>query len=59
MRRDVIEQYTTECRLRLVQAVTGERSVSYRSIERGLPDSVQQLFQAGAHRSGTVVGLDD
>ena len=59
MRRDLIERYTTERRLRLVQAVTGERSISYRSVERGLPESVQQLFQAGVHRFGAVVGLDD
>lgn len=58
MRRDLIESYIKDHRLRLVQAVTGERSVSYRTAEHGLPDSVKELFQAGRHRFGNVVGLD-
>jgi hypothetical protein len=36
-----------------------KQPVSYRSIERGLPESVQQLLQAGVHRFRAVVGLDD
>jgi hypothetical protein len=58
MRRDLLQSYARDRGLRLVQAVVGERSVSYRMGERGLPDSARQLFQAGAHRFGAVVGLD-
>lgn len=58
MRRDLVESYARDRRLRLVQAVVGERSVSYRTFERGLPDSVRELFQAGGHRFGSVIGLD-
>jgi hypothetical protein len=58
MRRDLVESYAKDRRLRLVQAVVGERSVNYRTVERGLPDSVRELFQTGGHRFGSVVGLD-
>jgi hypothetical protein len=57
MRRDLIESYTKENKLHFVQAVAGERSVSYRNIQRGLPDSARTLFQAGHHRFGSVIGL--
>jgi hypothetical protein len=58
MRRDLIEGYAASRHLRLVQAVVGERNVSYQSIERGLSDSLREAFQQQVHVSGRVVGLD-
>ena len=58
MRRDLVEKYATSHGLRLVQAIAGERSISYRTIERGVRDSVSELFQAHVHRFGSVVGLE-
>lgn len=59
MRRDLVERYAQSRQLQLVQAVAGERSVSYRVIEGGLPESLRELFQSGVHRFSTVVGLEE
>ncbi len=58
MRRDLVERYASSRNLRLVQAVVGERNVSYKSMERGVPDSLRALFQAGVHQNGLVLGLE-
>ncbi len=58
IRRDLVEEYTSRCRLRLVQALVCERNLSYRITERHLPDSVRRLFQAHVHRFATVAGLE-
>lgn len=55
MRRDLVEKYATSRGLRLVQAVAGERTISYRMIERGVRDSVSELFQGHVHRFGSVI----
>lgn len=57
MRRDLIEQYAAARRFTLVQAVVGERNVSYKAMERRIPDSLHELFQSGVHVSSQVVGL--
>jgi len=59
MRRDLVEHYAQSRGLQLVQAVAGERSVSYRVIERGLRDSLSELFQSRVHRFSAVAGLEE
>lgn len=58
MRWDLVERYAAGRNLKLVQAVAGERNVSYKSMERGLPESLREIFQKGAHRFSHVVGLE-
>ncbi len=58
MRGDLVERYSVEHCLRFVQSVTGERNLSYRTTERGIPESVRERFQSGVHRFGSVTGLD-
>lgn len=58
MRADLVEAYSKRCDLHLVQAVVGERTLSYRVTERRLPDSLRRLFQRGVHRFSGVSGLD-
>lgn len=58
MRWDLVERYAEGRNLRLVQAVVTERNVSYKSMQRGLPESLRQIFQKRAHRSSHVVGLE-
>jgi hypothetical protein len=59
MRSDLVEKYAAIRGLRLVQAVAGERSISYRTIERGVRESVSEILRADLNRFGVVVGLDD
>lgn len=59
MRRDLVEAYAQTRDLQFVQAVAGERTVSYRVIERGLRDSLSELFQSHVHRFSAVSGLDE
>jgi hypothetical protein len=58
MRADLVEAYAEQHSLHLVQAVVGERTLSYRVTERGVRDSVRKLFQSGVHRFSGVAGLD-
>ncbi|WP_343708398.1 hypothetical protein [Mycobacterium sp.] len=58
MRADLVEAYCERCNLHLVQAVVGERTLSYRVTERGLRESVRKHFQSGVHRFSGVAGLD-
>ena len=58
VRRDLVEKYSQGRNLQLVQAVVGERTVSYRVVERGLRDSLTELFQSRVHRFSAVFGLD-
>lgn len=58
MRWDLVERYAAGRNLKLVQAVVGERNVSYKSMERGLPESLREIFQKSAHRFSHVVGLE-
>lgn len=58
MRRDLVERYAAGRGLRLVQAVVSERDVSYKAMERGIPDSLREIFQSRVQVSGQVVGLE-
>lgn len=58
MRRDLVEQYAAGRNLRLIQAVFGERNVSYKSVERGIPESLRRLLQTGVNQTGWVSGLE-
>jgi hypothetical protein len=57
IRRDLVNSYAEDRRLTLLQAVVGERTVSYREVERGLPDELREAFHEGRHRFGFVEGL--
>lgn len=57
MRRDLVERYAAGRGLRLVQAVVSERNVSYKAMERGISDSLREIFQSRVQVSGQVVGL--
>jgi hypothetical protein len=59
IRRDLVDEYAKRRRLRLVQAVVGERSFSYRFVERGLTESFRELLQANVQRFCSVTGLDE
>ncbi len=57
MRRDLVERYASRRNMRLVQAVVGERDLSYKSTRRGLSDSLRESFQRQINVSSRVVGL--
>lgn len=58
MRADLVAAYCEKRKLRLVQAMVGERNLNYRVTERGLRGSLRRLFQRGDHRFSGVTGLD-
>lgn len=58
MRADLVRAYSERRNLRIVQAVVGERTLNYRLMERGLRESVRELFQSGVNRFSGVTGLD-
>ncbi len=58
MRANLVEAYSEQCNLHLVQAVVGQRNIHYRATERRLPDSLRKLFQSGVHLFGGVRGLN-
>ncbi|WP_280830999.1 NACHT domain-containing protein [Mycolicibacterium frederiksbergense] len=58
IRGDLVRAYSERRSLHLVQAVVGERTLSYRVTERRLSDPLRRIFQSGVHRFSTVSGLD-
>lgn len=58
MRMDLVQRYASSRGLTFVQAVVSERNVSYKAMERGLSDSLRELFQSRVNLSAHVVGLD-
>lgn len=59
MRGDLVERYVSSRNLKLVQAVVGERNVSYKSMERGLSKSLSEVFRNRGHQFSDVVGLEE